>query len=71
VATTRSTFGRTVGGHFVLNNVNCTGNESNIFDCQYPVNGRIDCLVVRNQEAGVICGVTQGIRFHSILMIIE
>ena len=60
VATTGSTFGRTFGVHFALNDVNCTGNESNIFDCQYPVNERINCLIVRYQEAGVMCGVTRG-----------
>ena len=61
VATIESTFGMTLGGHFVLSDVNCTGNESNIFDCQYPMNSRINCRVVMREEAGVICGVTKGI----------
>ena len=60
VATNMSVFGRTIGGHFVLDDVNCTGNESNIFDCRYPVNSRPNCLISMNEEAGVICGVTQG-----------
>ena len=60
VATSMSIFGRTIGGHFVLDDVNCTGNEFNIFDCRYPVNSRPDCRVHNNKEAGVICGVTQG-----------
>ena len=62
MATKESTFGRTSEGHFVLNDVNCTGNESSIFDCQYPKNLSPDaCKVVRDEEAGVICGVSPGI----------
>ena len=64
VATTGSTFGRTLGRtfgvHFVLNNVNCTGNESNIFDCQHPTDVHINCQVTRKEEAGALCGVTSG-----------
>ena len=61
MATTKSIFGRTIGGHFVLDDVNCTGTESDIFDCQYPMNSRPNCRVSSDEEAGVICGVTQGI----------
>ena len=57
VAVNMSTFGMTVGGHFVLDNVNCTGNESNIFDCSHPLSN--DCRVSRKEEAGVICGGIQ------------
>jgi predicted nucleic-acid-binding Zn-ribbon protein len=60
VATRRSTFGTTLKGHFVLNDVNCTGNESNIFDCQHPTDVHINCQVARNEEAGAVCGVTSG-----------
>ena len=56
VAVNMSTFGMTVGGHFILDDVNCTGNESNIFDCSFPLN--TDCRVSRGEEAGVICGGT-------------
>ena len=52
-----STFGTIVGGFYFLDDVNCTGNESNIFDCQYPP--RTNCRVGK-EEAGVICGVTPG-----------
>ena len=52
-----STFGTTAGGFYFLDDVNCTGNESNIFDCQHPP--RTDCRVGK-EEAGVICGVTPG-----------
>ena len=67
VATTKSIFGMTIGVHFVLDDVNCTGNESNIFDCQYPVSSRPNCMVARNEEAGVICGVSQGTFFLSMI----
>ena len=61
MATTKSTFGMTIGGHFVLDDVNCTGNESSIFNCQYPRDSSPDCKVVNNEEAGVICGALPGI----------
>ena len=57
VATHESNFGTTVDGHFVLDDVNCTGNESNVFDCQYPPSTKCD---IGREEAGVICGVTPG-----------
>ena len=55
-----STFGMTIGGHFVVDDVNCTGNESSILDCLYLTNYSVNCLVSRNNGAGVICGVTPG-----------
>ena len=55
-----SIFGMTIGGHFVLDDVNCTGNESNIFDCHYPTGSTPNCKVSNREEAGVICGVTPG-----------
>ena len=58
VATHRSIFGMTTGLVFFLDDVNCTGNESSIFDCQHPPS--TDCQVFRREEAGVICGVTPG-----------
>ena len=51
-------FGMTIGLIFFLDDVNCTGNESSIFDCQYPPS--TDCQVFRREEAGAICGVTPG-----------
>ena len=38
----------------VLCDVNCTGNESNIFDCSHSLSN--DCRVSSREEAGVICG---------------
>ena len=43
-------------GFFILDDVNCTGNESNVFDCSHPL--RTDCSVSLREEAGVICGGT-------------
>ena len=60
VATRRSTFGTTINGHFVLDDVNCTGNESNIFECQHPTDIHANCQVARKEEAGALCGVTSG-----------
>ena len=57
MATHFSKFGTIDDGHFVLDDVNCTGNESNIFDCQYPPSSK---CIVGKEEAGVICGVTPG-----------
>ena len=56
MAVNMSTFGTSVGRHFVLDDVNCTGNESSIFHCRHPLSN--DCDVLRNEEAGVICGGT-------------
>ena len=53
MAINMSTFGTTVGGFFILDDVNCTGNEYNIFDCSHPLS--TDCTVSRREEAGVIC----------------
>jgi hypothetical protein len=52
----KSVFGITDGGFFILDDVNCTGNESNVFDCPHPL--RTDSRVSRREEAGVICGGT-------------
>ena len=60
MATNKSLFGMTIGGHFVLDNVDCIGNESNIFDCRYPTGSTLNCRVSNREEAGVICGVTPG-----------
>ena len=57
VAFKMSTLGMAVDGFYVLDDVNCTGNESNIFDCPHP--SSTNCRVGR-EEAGVICGVTPG-----------
>ncbi len=57
VAITKSVFGITDGGFFILDDVNCTGNESNVFDCPHPL--RTDCRISLREEAGVICGGTQ------------
>ena len=57
VATHRSTFGR-VNSNYVLGDVNCTGNESNIFDCQHSQS--VSCTGGL-EEAGVLCGVSKGL----------
>ena len=44
-------------GFFILDDVNCTGNESNVFDCPRALH--TDCSVSLREEAGVICGGTQ------------
>ena len=68
VATNMSIFGLTIGRHFILDDVNCTGNESNIFDCQYLTGSIPNCRVSNREEAGVICGVTPGpVRLLSII----
>ena len=51
-------FGVTTGGQFVLDDVNCTGNESTIFDCQHSSTS--NCKVSNKEEAGAICGITPG-----------
>lgn len=61
-----SIFGMTIGGNFILDDVNCTGNESNIFDCQFPVGSAPNCRVFDSEEAGVICGVTPGTYWSSV-----
>ena len=57
VAITESIFGTTDDGFFILDDVNCTGNESNIFDCFHPLSN--DCRISSKEEAGVICGGIQ------------
>ena len=47
-------------GFYVLTDVNCTGNESNIFDCHQLQSTNIFCRIGR-EEAGVICGVNPGL----------
>ena len=59
VATTKSTFGITLQRYFFLDDVNCTGNESNIFDCWYPSKLH-NCKVAWKEEAGALCGITPG-----------
>ena len=60
IATHRSIFGSSANGFYALDDVNCTGNESTIFNCQYPPRTR--CTVGR-EEAGVICGVDRGTHY--------
>ena len=48
-ATTRSAFGR-VGYAFAMTEVNCTGEEDDLRDCQHEIPRR--CW----QAAGVLCG---------------
>ena len=56
VATHMSTFGMGIGT-YILDDVNCTGNESNVFDCQYPKSTHCE---VGREEAGVLCGIIAG-----------
>ena len=42
------------GGRFVLDNLNCTGNESSVFDC--PHNGEWNENCRAHEIAGVRCG---------------
>ena len=58
VATNMSTFGITSDSKFITDNVNCTGNELSIADCQRS--SAIDCRDGAGLEAGVICGTTPG-----------
>ena len=50
------------GSDFFLNSVNCIGNESNVFDCEYMYSSRLNCGVGREEAgpAGVICIITPG-----------
>ena len=59
-----STFSASVGT-FILDDVNCTGNESNIFDCQHPKSTH--CRL-GEEEAGALCGVTAGKQVFSAIM---
>ena len=52
-----STFDTRMGADFVLDDVNCTGNESNIFDCPHPKSTRCE---IGREEAGAMCGVSSG-----------
>ena len=42
------------GSRFVLDNLNCTGNESSVFDCPHNGEWNEDCRA--NEIAGVRCG---------------
>ena len=59
IATPNSTFGGIVNGDYFLDDVNCTGNETNILNCLRP--SRQSCgELSQREDAGVICGVTPG-----------
>ena len=51
VATIKSTFGSDQS-EYIMDNVNCTGTESSIFECQFLVNNNCE----KNEAAGVVCG---------------
>ena len=57
IATHQSIFGMPASGFYALDDVNCIGNETTIFNCDYPP--KTKCSVGR-EEAGVICGVDSG-----------
>ena len=40
-------------GQIWLDNVQCTGSESNIIDCPQPIPGRHDCT--HNEDVGIRC----------------
>ena len=47
-------------GAINLNDVQCSGSESNILDCSYNENS--DCT--HEEDASVVCGVTLGMKVH-------
>ena len=51
-------------GLILLDNVNCNGRESNIFDCSYSNFGEHDCE--HHEDAGVVCfgETSKGINMH-------
>ena len=53
IALHSATFGHG-GGPIFLDNVVCTGNESNLAECQHPGIARSQ-LCVHSKDAGVIC----------------
>ena len=59
IATNLSLFGTNVNerNQYILDRVDCSGNELNIFDCPHPL--RTNCKR-EEEEAGVICGVNPG-----------
>ena len=64
VATHGSIFGMTVVAFYALNDVNCSGNETKIFDCHHLSSS--ECTA----EAGVICGVIPSMCSQSSLSFI-
>ena len=51
-ATSSASFGRGKG-HFWMDNVNCTGNESSLTECEHSAGPLKYCR--RNKLAGVVC----------------
>ena len=54
IAFGRATFGQGTGS-IILDNLNCNGNESNIFDC--PHNGETIHNCGHDEDAGVFCPI--------------
>ena len=67
MATSKSLFGTNEKGIYFLDDVNCSGNESNILECPHPP--RTNCRH-RLEEAGVICGVNSTGNKQCVFMII-
>ena len=67
MATSKSLFGTNEKGVYFLDDVNCSGNESNILECPHPPS--TNCIH-RREEAGVICRVTNTGNKQCVIMII-
>ena len=66
IAFTRAAFGQGTGS-IILDNLNCNGNESNIFDC--PHNGETIHNCGHDEDAGVFCpipGITNSEHFRHV-----
>ena len=55
-----SPFG-TEPGRFLLDDLGCTGDESNVAECRHLGLGSHNCKDRRDEQAAVICGTTRGI----------
>ena len=60
----RAAFGQGTG-NIILDNLNCNGNESNIFDC--PHNGENVHNCGHDEDAGVFCPIP-GIRWEFLIL---
>ena len=69
-ATNASTFGDSQTTYFILDNVECEGNENLLTDCKYVTMDAIKCE--SNEVAGIRCAKCRGAKyFISVLSIIK